>query len=200
MLDVIELDFDYYDQPLLRKISLHLLAGDLLHLKGANGAGKTTLLKLISGLLKPEKGEIHFEGESIHKDLASYQKKICFVGHKSGINPFLTLKENCFFDVHFPADGLSIVSLCSLFHLEHHLDYPCGLLSSGQKRQVALLRLWMTQAKLWLLDEPLVALDAFALATLMSKIKEHRARGGAVLLTSHQDLPLSKADYGEYYL
>lgn len=95
---------------------------------------------------------------------------------------------------------MGITELCRLFSLEHLIDYPCGLLSSGQKRQVALLRLWMSKAKLWLLDEPLVALDELSLLTIITKIQEHRAKGGAVLLTSHQDLPLNKADYEEYHL
>lgn len=200
MLDVIELDFDYHDQPLLQQISFHLPASGLLHLKGANGAGKTTLLRLIAGLLKAERGEILFDGQSINNDLYSYQKQLCFVGHKAGINPYLTLRENCLFDIHCPANQLNLRELCQQFNLDHLIDYPCGLLSSGQKRQVALLRLWMTKAKLWLLDEPLVALDELALAVIIGKIKEHRANGGAVLLTSHQDLPLNKADYEEYHI
>lgn len=205
MLDVINLDFDYQDQPLLNKVAFHLPAGGLIHLRGRNGAGKTTLLKLIAGLYHPLQGEIQFLGQNIDQDRSAYQRHVCFVGHKTGINPNLTLKENCFFDLHYASSSShsfkkDLEELASIFKLEHHLDVPCGLLSAGQRRQVGLLRLWFSDVKLWLLDEPLVALDDQAITLIMNKIAAHRKQGGGVLLTSHQQLPLSLSDYGEYCL
>lgn len=198
MLDIIELDFDYQDKPLLNQISFNVSDGTLLHLRGANGVGKTTLLKVIAGLYLPARGLIQFEGHSIHNDLCAYQQKLCYVGHKTGLNPHLTIKENCLFDIHY-SHKKNIEELVSVFKLEAHIDQPCGLLSAGQKRQVALLRLWMSNARLWLLDEPLVALDDQALSVIMNKIEEHRGTGGAVILTSHQNLP-RQTSYQEYYL
>lgn len=200
MLELVELDFDYQDKPLLSNISFHLPAGGLLHLKGANGVGKTTLLRLIAGLHQPAEGQIRFYGQAINDDLTAYQRQLCFVGHKTGINPYLTLRENCFFDLHYDAKTQDVNQLASVFHLTPYLDYPCGLLSAGQRRQAGLLRMWMSDKSLWLLDEPLVALDETALATVMAKIEEHRSQGGAVLLTSHQNLPFNKTDYMEYSL
>lgn len=200
MLDVIELDFDYQEQPLLKKVTFHLPSAGLLHLRGSNGAGKTTLLKLIAGLYQPLQGEIRCLGQNIATHLAAYQRQICFVGHKTGINPYLSLRENCSFDIHYRDRDTNIEELVSIFKLDNHLDSPCGLLSAGQRRQVGLLRLWMSDAKLWLLDEPLVALDDAALAIIMGKIEQHRHQGGAVLLTSHQNLPISRGDYQEYHL
>ncbi|KTC89065.1 cytochrome c biogenesis heme-transporting ATPase CcmA [Legionella cincinnatiensis] len=204
MLNVINLDFDYQDQLLLNNVSFHLPTGGLLHLRGANGAGKTTLLKLIAGLYRPQNGEIQFFGQNIDKDRSAYQQQMCFVGHKTGINPNLTLRENCYFDLHAPSilsqKIEEIEELATIFKLGHYLDFPCGLLSAGQRRQVGLLRLWMSDAKLWLLDEPLVALDDRAIAVIMSKIEAHRKQGGAVLLTSHQHLSLNRSDYQEYSL
>lgn len=198
MLDVIAVDFDYQDQPLLKNVSFHLPAGGLLQVRGANGAGKTTLIKLLAGLYKPSRGQIQFEKQLIVEALDTYQQQICFVGHKIGINPYLTIKENCFFDTQYRNTDLD--RLISVFKLDNQEDLPCGLLSAGQRRQAGLLRLWMTGAKLWLLDEPLVALDNNALSILMNKIQEHRSHGGAVLLTSHQSLPLNQSDYEEYHL
>ena len=198
MLDVINLSFDYQEQPLLSEVAFHLPAGGMLHLRGANGAGKTTLLKLIAGLYHPAEGEIHFSGQNIHQDLAAYQSQLCFLGHKTGINPNLSLRENCFFDLQYK--GYPIEDLIAVFKLDKYLDLPSGLLSAGQKRQVALLRLWMSDSQLWLLDEPLVALDDKALALVMEKIATHREQGGAVLLTSHQQLPLNSSIYQEYCL
>ena len=198
MLEVCKLDFDYQDQTLFHNVSFHLPVGGVLHLKGDNGTGKTTLLKLIAGLHAPNSGTILFKGQSIHTNLTVYQNNICFVGHKPGINPYLTVRENCTFDLHYHNENLN--DLAKTFKLENHLDQPCALLSAGQRRRVALLRLWMSNAPLWLLDEPLVALDDFAMRLIMEQIEIHRAQGGAVLLTSHQSLPLAKSTYQEYLL
>jgi len=200
MLDVIDLDFDYQDRPLLAHVSFYLPPGGLLHLRGPNGAGKTTLLKLITGIYTPTSGSIKFAGQSIEHNKSEYQQQLCFVGHKTGVNPYLTLRENCYFDLHNHNNSTDFNKLAALFNLESHIDSLCGLLSAGQRRQAGLLRLWMTDAQLWLLDEPLVALDDSALSLIMAKIEQHRAGGGLVLLTSHQNLPLKKSHYQEYCL
>lgn len=198
MLEVINLEFDYQDKPLFTQVNFQVSAGHLLHLRGANGVGKTTLLKLLAGLRQPTAGHIYYEGLEIQQNLADYQKKICFVGHKSGVNPFLTIKENCLFDLHY--ENQDLLSLASVFNLVPHLDKRCGLLSAGQCRQVGLLRLWMSDACIWLLDEPLVALDERSLAALMRQIELHRMRGGAVIFSSHQTIPLEASSYKEYLL
>ncbi len=199
LLQLIDLAFDYHDLLLLDQISFILNEGDLLHIHGANGAGKTTLLKLLAGLYHPSSGSIKYKGLVIDDALSSYQNNLCFVGHKTGINPSLTIKENCFFDIHFNKKH-NITELVSVFNLENHSDIACGLLSAGQQRQVALLRLWMTNAVLWLLDEPFVALDEKSLGILMNKLSKHRQQGGVVILTSHQQLPLEKGTYKDFYL
>lgn len=200
MLDVIDLDFDYQNIPLLKNVSFHLPEGGVLHLKGANGVGKTTLLQLIAGLHCPLSGQIQFQGVSTERQMDVYQRHICYIGHKTGLNPYLTVRENCLFDLHNGIKNRDIYELVMAFKLQTYLDYPCGLLSAGQRRQVSLLRLWMTSAVLWLLDEPLVALDDSALELLMNQIAIHRKKGGAVLLTSHQNIPLQSNEYVEYRL
>jgi heme exporter protein A len=192
MLEVTSLHFDYQDTPLLKNISFTLGDGGLLHIKGANGSGKTTLLKLLAGLYQPQNGTILFQGETVE------HHALCYVGHKTGLNPHLTIRENCLFDVHY--HGVNVLDLAAVFHLEHYIDQPVGLLSAGQQRQVSLLRLWMSQAPLWLLDEPLVALDDTAINVLMSCISRHRQRGGLVVLTSHQMLKPAPHNYAEYVL
>lgn len=199
MLEIRNIFFDYQESPLLEDVNLYLNQGDLVHIQGVNGAGKTTLLKLLAGLYRPSQGAIYYQGVSIDDDLSSYQRQLCYIGHKIGINPYLTIRENCSFDVHYQ-DDVDLCSLLSLFKLEHLIHVPCGLLSAGQKRQVALLRLWYSKAVIWLLDEPLVALDECALMILMERIISHRIGGGIVVLTSHQHLPLVKTSYTEYLL
>ena len=199
MLDVVALSFDYQDKPLLNKVQFSLAAGQLLYLRGANGAGKTTLLKLLAGLLQPNEGEIRYEGKAVSQDLSTYQQKLCYVGHKSGLNPLLTVEENCVFDMHWGRRLLPFTSLLEGYGLQGLAEEPCHLLSAGQQRRVSLLRLVMTDAKLWLLDEPLVALDIGAIETLKTCLETHLDKGGQVILTSHQSLPFSFS-YKEYSL
>ncbi len=200
MLNVFELDFDYQENPVLNQISFHLPKGGLLHLKGVNGAGKTTLLKLIAGLYSPTSGHIQFFEKSIHDDLAQYQRQLCFIGHQSALSPLLSIRENCHFDLQNHNKTKELNTIAPIFKLDTHFDKLCSSLSAGQRRQVALLRLWMTDAILWLLDEPFVALDDFASAVLMEKIQHHRSQGGSVILTSHQSLFLDVVEYQEFVL
>jgi len=200
MLEVIDLEFDYSDQVLLAQVSFRVESGGLLHLRGANGAGKTTLLKLLAGLYQPTTGQIVFNGHALSDNPQAYQQQLCFVGHKTGINPYLTVAENCRFDLHYSANENTVSQLLSVFNLENHQESLCGTLSAGQCRQVALLRLWMKETRLWLLDEPFVALDDSSQKVLMDKIASHRKKGGSVVLTSHQDIQLSANDYQDYVL
>ncbi|KTD29414.1 cytochrome c biogenesis heme-transporting ATPase CcmA [Legionella maceachernii] len=199
MLDVQALSFDYQEKPVLNKVQFSLAPGQFLHLRGANGVGKTTLFRLLAGLLKPNEGEIFYEGESIYRNLVTYQRKLCYVGHKTGLNPLLTVKENCYFDMHWGRRNVRLDELLAQFGLPGLEDEPCYLLSAGQRRRVGLLRLMMTDASLWLLDEPLVALDTTAIQTVMTCLEKHLAQGGQVILTSHQALPFHQP-YQEYSL
>ena len=201
MLQVTHLGFDYAQCPLLKRVSFNVPAGTLLHLQGANGSGKTTLLKLLAGLFLPAEGEIHFQGNPIQHDKVNYQRQLCYLGHKPGISLSLSPRENCYVDLQYrelqSLDWAMLMSTLSLTGLE---DTPCSQLSAGQRRRAALLRLFISDAKLWLLDEPLVALDSQAITVLMQRLHDHLASGGAVVMTSHQSIPLGYESHLEYAL
>lgn len=200
MLDVEHLDFDYPDKQLLHGVQFTVNPGCLLHLRGGNGAGKTTLLKLLAGVLHPTQGDIRYCGHSIRKNVATYQRAICYVGHKTGVSQLLTVRENCRFELHRNDHTQSFEELIKRYDLQGLEDVVCGLLSAGQRRRVGLLRLAMSDASLWLLDEPLVALDKDAVSILMITLNQHLARGGLVVLTSHQNIPQGPGNYQEYCL
>lgn len=200
MLEVINLDFDYPDKRLLQGVQFTVNTGYLLHLRGNNGTGKTTLLKLLAGMLRSTQGEIYYRGHLITKNLASYQQQICYVGHKTGISQLLTVRENCRFELHRDRCLLPFDELIRAFSLQGLEDVVCGMLSVGQRRRVGLLRLLMTDASLWLLDEPLVALDKDAIAIFMTVLNKHLSQGGQAVLTSHQPLPIRQENYQEYNL
>lgn len=200
MLEVHNLDFDYPDKQVLHGVEFTVNSGCILHLRGGNGVGKTTLLKLLAGILRPEHGDIQYCGQSIMADMAAYQQHICYVGHKTGISQLLTVRENCRFELHRDQSMLSFEEMITLFSLQGLEDVACNLLSVGQRRRVGLLRLLMSNAPLWLLDEPLVGLDTEAISLLIASISKHQTNGGQVVLTSHQNLPLKKEHYQEYCL
>ncbi len=189
MFDVAGLSFDYSDDYVFHDVNFSLEPGCLLHVRGKNGAGKTTLLKLLAGLLHPTDGEIRFRGDSIWDNITDYQRLICYVGHKSGVSQALTVREQVYFDLKQTSDSPDFDVLIKRFALEGLDDTLCGLLSAGQRRRVGLLRTVMSNALVWFLDEPLVALDDDAVTILMSCISEHLEKGGQIILTSHQPLP-----------
>lgn len=200
MLDVINVHFDYTDKLLLHDVQFSLDSGQLLHLRGHNGSGKTTLLKLLAGLLHPTQGEVRYQGRVITDNLADYQQSICYVGHKAGISHVLTVRENCQFDLQRGEHCIPFDELISRFSLIGLEDVPCGMLSAGQRRRVGLLRILMSDALLWILDEPLVALDNDAVAILVDCFGEHLDKGRQIILTSHQSLPLFDRDCQDYFL
>lgn len=200
MLNVIDLNFDYPEKQVLQAVEFSVPAGTLLHLRGANGTGKTTLLKLLVGILHPERGDIRFKGQSIYADLPTYQQHLCYVGHKSGVNQLLTVREHCYFELQRGHNAISFEQLMDLSGLQGLEDTPCAWLSVGQRRRVALLRLLMSNVKLWFLDEPLVALDAGAVQMFIELLQNQLARGGSIILTSHQRLPMADVNYQEYQL
>lgn len=200
MLDVIDLHFDYPDKHVLKGVQFAVPAGSLMHLRGSNGAGKTTLLKLLAGMLRPTKGDIRYDRQSIYEDITGYQRTICYIGHKTGVSQLLTVRENCHFDLRRDHSGLPFEELIHRFALDGLEDVACGVLSVGQRRRAGLLRLLMSNAHVWLLDEPLVALDHQAVTILMISLQTHLSNGGIIILSSHQSLPLGTDNYQEYLL
>lgn len=208
MLETQHLSFDHptqtlsrHIQPLLCDVTWQLPTGSMLHIQGPNGSGKTTLLKLLAGILQPTSGLVMSDGQDIHRNLTLYQQNICYLGHKTGISLGLTVIENCLYDLSTrcfdPSELEDLLRTLSLWHVK---ELPCYLLSAGQKRRVGLLRLKLSTAKIWLLDEPLVALDSEGIAQLMHLLQTHMTAGGQVVYSSHQSLPWPGATHQVYSL
>ncbi|MFT8491086.1 MAG: heme ABC exporter ATP-binding protein CcmA [Gluconobacter oxydans] len=157
-------------------VSLTLDAGDAMILTGPNGAGKSTLLRTISGLRRPDSGEVIRYGD------------LAWLGHQDALKPGLTLAQNLAL-----AEKLGTNSLpdaLEALDLTHLTDLPARLLSSGQKRRAAFARVMLSGAPLWLLDEPTVGLDVASIERLGAVMAAHRAKGGAMIVTTHVPLPL----------
>ncbi len=176
------------DHALFAHLSLTLSAGELLQVEGANGAGKTSLLRILAGLSQPERGQVCWQGQPIGRCRDRYQSSLLYLGHKPGIKAGLTPLENLAFLHQVPEAALWQALAC--VGLAGYEDLPAGQLSAGQQRRVALARLWLSRASLWILDEPFTALDQAGSTALLARLCAHAEGGGLLLLTSHQPLDL----------
>ena len=172
-------------------LSLAAEPGEALLLLGPNGAGKSTLLRVLAGLLRPAAGRVTWEGEDVALDAAAHGARTRLLGHQDAIKPALTPREDLAFWARLrggdPEAALAGMGLSNLAGL------PCRTLSAGQRRRLALARLTLGDAPLWLLDEPTLGLDAASVARLGGVLAAHRARGGIVLAATHLPLPLPGA-------
>ncbi|MGG5808807.1 heme ABC exporter ATP-binding protein CcmA [Falsiroseomonas sp. CW058] len=179
------------ERPVFAGLSFTLPPGGALLLTGANGAGKSTLLRLLAGLLPAAEGRLLWRGEDVAADRVAHAARLRYLSHQDALKPSLSVAENLRFYARLwggeVAPALDALGLGALS------DLPGRVLSSGQKRRLALARLALAPAALWLLDEPTVGLDAASVARLGALLAEHRARGGAVIAATHLPLPLPDA-------
>ncbi len=185
------------DRELFTNLSFSLDKSQLMMLEGQNGSGKTTLLRSLCGLYLPDEGEILWDGLSIKKQDENFRQKLLYLGHLNAIKADMTVLENLRFNTKLAGETVTDDALMDaldtigLFAFE---DFPTSQLSQGQKRRVALARLLVSKATLWILDEPFVALDAGAVELLQSIIAKHIEKGGMVILTTHQEVPLTSGE------
>lgn len=158
-----------------------------MHVAGPNGSGKTTLLRLLAGLLAPEQGSIHWQGRPIAIDRDDYGTALSYLGHSDGLKAELTARENLAFEV-----GLrrrlalaDIERALARVTLTDSRDQLARSMSAGQRRRLAMARVMLTGAPLWLLDEPFTNLDDSGVQCVSQIIAAQLDVGGAVLIASH---------------
>ncbi|KKD62184.1 cytochrome C biogenesis protein CcmA [Grimontia sp. AD028] len=190
MLEVRELSCIRDERVLFEDLSFTVSSGDLVQIEGPNGAGKTTLLRIIAGLGLAESGEVFWDGELVNKAREEFYGNLLFLGHSTGVKREMTAFENLAFyqRMHGDADEASLWDALARVGLAGREDVPAAQLSAGQNRRVALARLWISQSKLWILDEPLTAIDKQGVKVLESLFQQHVNNGGMVLFTTHQDM------------
>jgi heme exporter protein A len=167
-------------RSLFAPISFSLRAGETLLVEGSNGAGKSSLLRLIAGIATPAGGELQWQGQSLKADLH-------YIGHSHGIRLGLTVTENIRLAGELAEQRITEIdpTLTQLL-LSAEKNTPVQYLSAGQKRRVALAKLFLIPKIVWILDEPLTSLDITTQHLLLEKIKQHQQSGGICIMTSHQ--------------
>ncbi|GJH43019.1 cytochrome c biogenesis heme-transporting ATPase CcmA [Pasteurella canis] len=179
------------DKILFTALSLTVNSGDFVQIEGHNGIGKTSLLRILVGLAQQLEGHVFWNNELIQKQREEYQYNLLYLGHHSGIKPELTAWENLKFYQHISAceQGEEIFwQVLETVGLLGREDIPAAQLSAGQQRRIALARLWLSKAPLWILDEPFTAIDKKGVQVLTALFEQHVQQGGIVIFTSHQDV------------
>lgn len=166
-----------------------LKSGQWLYVAGSNGVGKTSLLRMVCGLASIDSGDILWNGTSIHAQREAYRQDLCYMGHQNALQESMTVNENFVFQAALGCiapDTTQTQEVLARFGLHGRGKQLVRHLSQGQKRRVALSRLAISRARLWILDEPYVAMDDAGVGLLANLIASHLNCGGLAVLTSHQ--------------
>ncbi|MEQ9489593.1 MAG: heme ABC exporter ATP-binding protein CcmA [Alphaproteobacteria bacterium] len=174
-----------------RDLSLELAGGGAIVLTGPNGSGKTSLLRVLSGLIEPVAGNMTWNGQTANA--ADHRDRVALIGHADAVKPALSVREDLAFWAAVNLSETPVDAAIEATGLQIQADLPGQYLSAGQRRRLALARLMLAEADLWLMDEPSVGLDAGSVDRLRAMIAAHRAAGGMVIAATHIDLGLGDA-------
>ncbi len=191
-------------RTLFEGVSFSVPSGSWLHIEGGNGCGKTSLLRILCGLAPATRGQVIWpapDPSSIGTASASASASasspdrsvLHYIGHALGLKPDMSACDNLCFDAEVSGLPLSrdqALQALAAQGLQSRAHLPVRVLSQGQRQSVALARLRNSRARLWVLDEPLVGLDAQATVTARALLQSHVDAGGALVMTSHHDVQL----------
>ena len=190
------------DTVLFSGLSIAVSDGEVLQIKGPNGCGKTSLLRILCGLAVPNDGTVFWNDRDIREYNGEYVENISYVGHHNGIKKELTPFENLNVSnsLSSSCNGSSPEQALKQFGLYGYEDTPVMKLSSGQQRRVALSRLLLTHAQLWILDEPFTSVDDAGRKFIADVLKMHMNAGGMLILVSHEPVEIPGITIREHAL
>lgn len=179
---------------LFRDLGFDLGRGQALVVNGANGAGKSSLLRSLAGLLPWRAGQLQWCGQTLKSTDVAYAQSLAYLGHHGGMSDTLTGLENLRFALTLagaPWDVDHVLQVLQRLALQGVASRPLGRLSQGQRRRLALARVWLSQRPLWLLDEPDNSLDGEGCQLLVQMLEQHLESGGLAVVVSHRGLALA---------
>jgi heme exporter protein A len=181
-------------RPVVRTLSFTVARGELLALTGRNGSGKTTLLRALALLVTADEGGIRWQGADVRHDRDGWRRQIAWLGHLDGLKGDLSVRENLVTACHLrEVPATRIDDALAAFDLAPLANRAARTLSAGQRRRAALARVAASDAPLWLLDEPLNALDAPSQAALRTALGQHLAAGGLAIAATHAPIDVPNA-------
>lgn len=175
------------DRCLFQGLEFALEPGNLLMVEGPNGSGKTSLLRGIAGLLHFESGHVEWRGQSVREDYQAFRSEMVWFAHRVGFKSDLNLVENLGFESTLRATHADrFEAVLEKLGLKRLVALPFRSLSAGQQRRVALARMLLARANLWMMDEPFTNLDRAGQELVVTLMREHLERGGLGIVASHQ--------------
>ncbi len=190
--------------------------GGALILHGPNGSGKSSLLRLMAGLLDPAEGSLVWDARPVSGDPEAHRARLHYLGHLDAVKPVLSAAENLTFWASAqgggPGDGqmggqmsgqmggqmggpgAGVAAALERIGLTGLSDVPARMLSAGQRRRLAIARLFLARRGLWLLDEPTVGLDEDSIGRLQAGLADHRQEGGRIVVATHTAIDLPGAE------
>ena len=180
------------DRVLFENLNFSLASGEIIQIEGQNGSGKTTLLRILCGLNGNYEGDILWQNQAIDAVRDQFLSALLYLGHHPGIKTVLTAEENLrwYEALHPMTADINMETALEQVGLRGFEDVPCHNLSAGQHRRVALARLRMSNAPLWILDEPFTAIDKRGVVEQEALIAAHARAGGSIVLTTHHELAI----------
>lgn len=185
------------ERLLVNALSLTLSAGQGVRIEGPNGSGKTTLLRILAGLSQQYSGRVSWCGEDIRFSRTALATDTLYIGHLAGVKALLSPLENLswWLSLHIsaiePITEDKMLNALNRVGLKRFANTPCHQLSAGQQRRIALARLYLSEHRLWILDEPFTAIDASGVTELEQCIAEHLAQGKMAIVTTHQAMNIA---------
>jgi len=185
LLQAHQLAFARNDEPVFGPLDFHVAAGEALLVQGGNGSGKTTLLRVLAGLLGASGGDVQVNGKPAEREAIA--EHTALLGHLLGHKGELSADENLRFalGLYGQREGITRSEALQQVGLAGFEDTFARSMSAGQKKRLALARLLLVPAPLWLMDEPYANLDLQGIALVNQMIEKHVHAGGAALITSH---------------
>lgn len=183
------------DRTLFDDLNISLSEGQILLVEGKNGSGKTSLLRILTGLSLPESGDVLWRGQPIGEVGADYYEQVNYVGHHDGIKRDLTCLENLrLVQAMGKPVEIDLDRALEKVNLYRFGDNFVATLSAGQKRRLAMARLVVTEAQLWIMDEPFTSLDKASMAMFQTLFEQHLDKRGVIVMTSHHDIDMPGSD------